>query len=182
MQFWICVYRVGSWGRIQGGPKNRTFPFAWCYIDIALWDLNQNFYNFWRTCTWVDSQQNNAYAVHSTYCLFLHYLVEIILSVFGAISRWNLLMNYVGKQLNSVNHSELYWSVYKQCLICTDERDMPVCRAISRGLRWLCGMSSWLQISSLTSYDLDVFGGSSRFWTAAARLPRRCTVQVNFLD
>jgi len=31
-------------------------------------------------------------------------------------------------------------------------------------------------------YDLDVFGGWSRFWTSAVRLPRRCTVQVNFLD
>jgi len=34
----------------------------------------------------------------------------------------------------------------------------------------------------LTTDQLDVFGGSSRFWTSAARLPRRCTVQVNFLD
>ena len=50
--------------------------------------------------TWIDSQQNNACTVHSTYCAFLHYLVEIILSIFCAVSRWNLLMNYVGKQLN----------------------------------------------------------------------------------
>jgi len=34
------------------------------------------------------------------------------------VSRWNLLMNNVGKQLNSVNHTKLYWSVYKQCSIC----------------------------------------------------------------
>jgi len=49
-----------------------------------------------------------------------------------------------------------YWSVYKQCSICTDERDMPVCRAISRGLRWLCVVSSWLQISSLTISTFSV--------------------------
>jgi len=69
--------------------------------------------------------------------VFLHYLVKIILSFFCAVSRWNLLMNYVDKQLNSVNHTKLYWSVYKQCSISTDERDMPVCTVISRGLRWL---------------------------------------------
>jgi len=29
--------------------------------------------------------------------------------------------------------------------------EMPVCRAISRGLRWLCGVSSWLQSARLRS-------------------------------
>jgi len=84
------------------------------------------------------------------------FLVEIILSIFCAVLRWNLLMNYVAKQLNRINHTKLYWSVYKQCLICTDERDMPVCRAISRGLSWLCDVSSWLQISSLTISTFSV--------------------------
>jgi len=59
------------------------------------------FYNFWQTYTWIDSQQSNAYTVHSTYCMLLHYLVEITLYVFCAVSRWKLFMNYVGKQLNS---------------------------------------------------------------------------------
>jgi len=36
------------------------------------------------------------------------YLVEITLSVLCAVLRLNLLMNYVGKQLNSVNHTKLY--------------------------------------------------------------------------
>jgi len=80
--------------------------------------MSTNFYNFWQTYTWIDSQQNNAYTVDSTYCVFLHYLVEIILSFFYAVSRWNLLMSYVGKQLNSVNHTKLYWSVYGQFSIC----------------------------------------------------------------
>jgi len=71
------------------------------------------FYNFWQTYTGIDSQQNNAYTLHSTYCTFLHYLVEIILSVFCAVSIWNLLVNYVGRQLNSVNHTKFYWSVYR---------------------------------------------------------------------
>jgi len=101
-------------------------------------EISSKFCNFWQTYTWIDSQQNNACTVHNTYYVFLHYLVEIILSVFCAVSRWNLLMNYVTKQLNSVNHTKLYWSVYKQCSVCTDERDMPVCRAISRGLSAVC--------------------------------------------
>jgi len=45
-------------------------------------EISTKFYNFWQTYTWIDSQQNNACTVHSTYCAFLHYLVEIILSVF----------------------------------------------------------------------------------------------------
>jgi len=40
------------------------------------------------------------------------------MSVFCAVSRWNLLMNYVGKQINSVSH-KLYLSVYKQCSVCS---------------------------------------------------------------
>jgi len=121
-----------------GWPKKLHISICLMFNWYSFVKSQPNFCNFWQTYTWIGSQQNNACTVHSTYCVFLHYLVKIMLSVFGAVSRWNLLMNYVGKQLNSVNHTKLYWSVYKQCLICTDERDRPVCRVISHGLKWLC--------------------------------------------
>jgi len=103
---------------IQGGPKITAHFNLHDVKLIYLCDISTKIYNFWQTYTWIDSQQNNACTVHSTYCAFLHYFVEIILSVFCAVSRWNLLMNYVGKQLNSVNHTKLYRWVNKQCSIC----------------------------------------------------------------
>jgi len=131
-----------------------------------------NFIIFWKTYIWIDFQQNNACTVHNIYCAFLSYLVEIILFVFCAVSRWNLLMNYVSKQLNSAaNHTKLYWSVYRQCsvrpplshgVITADERyiDTSQSYTFQAGLNYSLHYASlyrhWTKGSTVKSWSLRV--------------------------
>jgi len=101
-----------------GWPKNRHISICLVLNWYNFVKFQPNFIIFGKLTPEYISLKNNAYTVHNTYCVFLHYFVEIILSVICVLSRWNLLTNYVGKHLNSVSHTKLYWSVYKQCSIC----------------------------------------------------------------
>jgi len=69
----------------------------------------------------------------SCWLRWIHFILQ---SLFNCCPAWRLYW------LSARSFFTIRWTV---------DREMPVWRSISRGLLWLSGLSSWLQISSLTN-------------------------------